>query len=143
MPIPDEHREFLQKNRLCVVGFARKAGPPSLSPVYYFLDGEDIVISTTASRAKARAVRRNPEVTVCVLAESMPFAYLTVYGRGRVVEEGAADVMMRIGGIMAGSALPETARPAIEERARNEGRVVLRITPQSFFNTQPRAPRTG
>ena len=41
--------------------------------------------------------------------------------------------MMTVGGKMTGSALPESARPAMEERARSEGRVVLRVTPESYF----------
>ncbi len=49
------------------------------------------------------------------------------------VMDGAVDVMMAIGGAMTGNPLPDSARPAIEERAKREGRVVLRVTPESFF----------
>lgn len=129
---PEERRQFLQQHRLCVVGYERKGGPPSLSPVYYVMEGEDLLISTTASRAKAKAVRRNPDVSVCVLGEAMPFPYVTVYGRGRIEDDGAVDVMMKVGGAMSGNPVPEAARPAIEERARTEGRVVLRVTPRSY-----------
>lgn len=129
---PEERRQFLEQHRLCVVGYGRSDGPPSLSPVYYVMDGEDLLISTTATRAKTRAIRRNPDVSICVLGEAMPFPYLTVYGCGRIEEEGAVDAMMKVGGAMSGSPIPESARPAVEERARKEGRVVLRVTPQSY-----------
>ena len=129
MQIPDEQREFLESHRLCVFGFNRRSGPPSLSPVFYFMDGDEIVISTTASRVKAKAVQRNPEVSVCVLDEKMPFAYLTVFGHARVEEEGAAEVMRRIGEAMSGSAVSEAALPAFEQRATEEGRVVIRVKP--------------
>lgn len=129
---PEERRQFLEQHRLCVVGYERSDGPPSLSPVYYVMDGEDMIISTTATRAKAKAIRRNPDVSVCVLGEAMPFPYLTVYGRGRIEDEGAADVMMKVGAAMSGNPIPESARPAVEARAREEGRVVLRVTPQSY-----------
>lgn len=56
-----------------------------------------------------------------------------MYGRGRIEADGAADVMMAVGGAMAGSPLPESMRPAIEERAKKEQRVVLRVTPESYF----------
>ena len=56
-----------------------------------------------------------------------------MYGRGRIETDGAVDVMMAVGGAMAGNPLPESVRPAIEERAKKEQRVVLRVTPQSFF----------
>jgi PPOX class probable F420-dependent enzyme len=132
--ITDEHREFLQDQRLCVVGYARKSGSPALSPAYYYLEGDDIVISTTASRAKGKAGRRNPEMSVCVLAEKPPFQYVTVYGRAHVEDAGAVDVMMRIGEKMTGAPISETSRPALEQRARDEGRVVLRITAERIVS---------
>jgi len=42
-------------------------------------------------------------------------------------------VMMQVGGRMAGNPLPESTRPAVEERARKEGRVVLRVRPEAFL----------
>ncbi len=130
---PEERTAFLSEHRLAIVGAVRVDAPPQLSPVYYVMDGDDLLISTTATRAKARVVRRDPRVSVCVLGEQSPFPYLTVYGRGRIETDGAVDVMMAIGGAMTGSPLPDSARPAIEERAKREGRVVLRVTPESYF----------
>ncbi len=139
MKISDEQREFLESHRLCVFAFNRRNGPPSLSPVYYFMDGDEIVISTTDSRVKAKAVQRNPEVSVCVLDEKMPFAYLTVYGHARIEEEGAADVMRRIGEAMSGNPIHEAALPALEKRAKDERRVVIRVKPAQFVSTRPLA----
>jgi PPOX class probable F420-dependent enzyme len=130
---PEEQKAFLREHRLAVVGVERKDAPPNLSPVYYVMDGDDLVMSTTATRAKARAVRRNAQVSVCVLAEEQPYPYLTVYGRGRIETDGAVDVMMAVGEKMTGSPIPESVRPAVEERAKKEQRVVLRVTPESFF----------
>lgn len=130
---PEERKAFLREHRLAVVGVERKDAPPNLSPIYYVMDGDDLVISTTATRAKAKAIRRNPQVSVCVLAEEAPFPYLTVYGRGRIEADGAVDVMMAIGEKMTGSPLPESVRPALEERAIREERVVLRVTPETFY----------
>ncbi len=129
---PEERAKFLAEHRLCVLAYARKNGPPSLSPVYYAMDGDDLLISTTRSRAKAKVIRRYPQVSVCVLGEQMPFPYLTVYGRGRIEDTNVVETMMKVGERMTGNPLPEAARPAIEKRARDEGRVVLRVTPEGF-----------
>ena len=129
---PEERKKFLAEHRLCVVGHERAAGPPALSPVYYVMDGDDVLISTTRSRAKASAADRLGRMSVCVLAEQMPFQYLTVYGRATVEHEGAVDLMMRVGERMSGNPVPEAARPAVEKRAADEGRVVLRIKPDGY-----------
>jgi nitroimidazol reductase NimA-like FMN-containing flavoprotein (pyridoxamine 5'-phosphate oxidase superfamily) len=130
---------FLESHRLVIVGIPRDMRPPHLSPVYYAMDGNDILISTTASRFKARAVRRNEATSLCVLAEEFPFPYLLVYGKGTIEESGATDVMRKVGGRMSGNPIPPAAMPAIEERARKEGRVVLRVRPAEFFSTMPLA----
>jgi PPOX class probable F420-dependent enzyme len=130
---PEERRAFLREHRLAVVGVERRDAPPQLSPVYYVMDGDDLLISTTATRAKAKAVRRTSRVSVCVLGEQRPFPYLTVYGRGRIEVDGAVEVMMAVTERMTGSPVGESARPAFEERAGREQRVVLRVTPESFF----------
>jgi nitroimidazol reductase NimA-like FMN-containing flavoprotein (pyridoxamine 5'-phosphate oxidase superfamily) len=75
---PEERKAFLSEHRLAIVGAERKDAPPQLSPVYYVMDGDDLLISTTATRAKAKVIRRNSPVSVCVLGEQPPFPYLTV-----------------------------------------------------------------
>ncbi|HUF54220.1 MAG TPA: PPOX class F420-dependent oxidoreductase [Dehalococcoidia bacterium] len=143
MPIPDEHREFLENHRLAVFGFARNDGPPSLTPVYYFIDGDEIVVSTTESRTKAKAVRRNPQVSICVLEENQPFPYLTVFGEARIETDGAAGVMARLAEVMSGNPLPDAARPALEQRAKDEGRVVMRVKPLQFVSTRTVGPKSA
>ena len=130
---PEERKAFLREHRLAIVGVERKDAPPQLSPVYYVMDGDDLLISTTTTRAKAKVIRQNSRVSVCVLGEQQPFTYLTVYGRGQIETDGVVDVMMAVGGAMAGNPLLESMRPAIEERAKKEQRVVLRVTPQSYY----------
>jgi hypothetical protein len=59
---------------------------------------------------------------------------VTVFGRARIEDEGAVDAMMAIGGRMTGAPLAESARPALQQRAIDEGRVVLRITPERVIS---------
>ena len=52
--------------------------------VYYVVDGDDILVSTMAARAKAKAVARNQKVSLCVLDEQWPPTYLQVYCDAKV-----------------------------------------------------------
>ena len=45
-------------------GFGRKNDGPAMSIVYYVLDGDDILVSTMSARGKAKAVARNPKVSL-------------------------------------------------------------------------------
>jgi PPOX class probable F420-dependent enzyme len=139
----EERREFVRTHRTAIFGYARRKGPPSMSVVYYVMDGDDILGSTRAERAKAKAIQRDPEVSLCVLTEAWPFTYLLVYGRGRIETEGTVDLMMKIGELMSGQPVPESARPAVEAMAKKEQRVVVRITPEATFETPPRPLDAG
>jgi len=127
----DERRAFVAHHRTCIFGFQRSQGPPSMSVVYYVVDGDDILISTMADRAKAKAIRRTGEASLCVLDEKWPLTYMQVYGPAEIDEnlETTIDVMMKVAQIMSGQPLPAAARPLVEAKAREERRVVIRLRP--------------
>ena len=111
-----------------------------MTVVYYVMDGDDLLISTMAARGKPRAVERDGRVSLCVLDESWPVAYLQVYGRA-VVErdrELAVDVLTRVIALMADQPVPASRRPQIEQMVDDEQRVVIRVTPYATFETPPR-----
>ncbi len=99
-----------------------------MTVMYYVVDGDDILVSTMAARAKAKAVGRNQKVALCVLDEQWPLTYLQVYCDAKVEKDHDAnvDLAMRIAGVMAGKPMPEEVRPMIADGVRRENRVVLR-----------------
>lgn len=136
----DERRDFVRSHRTAIFGYGRRADGPSMTIVYYLTDGDDILVSTMAERGKAKAVRRQGRVSLCVLDEQWPPTYLLVYCDA-VVEtdhEKTVDVMMGVAGVMAGKPMPPEVRPLVEEGARREQRVVLRLRPYATFESPPR-----
>ena len=136
----EERREFVRKHRTAVFGYNRKSDGPAQSLVYYVVDGDDILVSTMGARAKAKAVERLGKVSLCVLDEQWPPTYLVVYCAAKLETEPqpVVELMMRIASVMAGKPMPETVRPLVEEGARREGRVVVRLTPYSTFHSPPK-----
>jgi PPOX class probable F420-dependent enzyme len=136
----DERRGFVARNRTAIFGYNRREDGPAMTVVYYVVDGDDILVSTMAARAKAKAVGRNQKVSLCVLDEQWPPTYLQVYCDAKVETDHDAnvDLAMRIAGLMAGNPMPEEVRPIVAEGIRREDRVVLRLTPYATFETPPR-----
>jgi PPOX class probable F420-dependent enzyme len=136
----EQRREFVRKHRTAVFGYGRKHDGPAQSIVYYVSDGDDLLVSTMGERAKAKAVERLGKVSLCVLDEQWPPTYLVVYCNARIEREPRAvvDLMMRIAGVMAGKPMPDSVRPMVEQGAKKEGRVVVRLTPYATFCTPPR-----
>ncbi len=135
-----DRREFVHAHRTAIFGYGRREHGPAMTVVYYVMDGDDILVSTMAERAKAKAVARNPKVSLCVLDEKWPPTYLLVYGTARIVTdfEAVVDLGMRIMGLMAQQPIPESHRPDVAERAVREKRIMLRITPYVTFESPPR-----
>jgi hypothetical protein len=112
-----------------------------MSVVYYVpTDDDELLVSTMAGRSKARAVARNPKVSLCVLDERWPFTYLQVYADATVERDRdlTVDVMMAVSERMSGQPIGDTARPFVQAMAAEEDRVVLRCRPYSTFAQPPR-----
>ena len=139
--LPSERREFVRTHRTCVFGYARRIDGPAMSIVYYVpTDGDELLISTMRGRAKAKAVARHGKVSLCILDERWPFAYLQVYCDAKVETDPdvVVDVMMAVAARMSGQALPDHARPMVQAMAEQEGRIVLRCRPYETFAQPPR-----
>jgi PPOX class probable F420-dependent enzyme len=136
----EERRGFVAQHRTAIFGYNRRQDGPAMTVVYYVVDGDDILVSTMSARAKAKAVKRNQKVSLCVLDEQWPLTYLQVYCDAKVETDHDAnvDLGMRIAAVMAGAPMPDEVRPMIAEGVRREGRVVLRLTPYVTFETPPR-----
>jgi PPOX class probable F420-dependent enzyme len=135
-----ERRDFVGRHRTAVFGYDRAHDGPALSIVYYVMDGDDLLVSTMADRAKAKAVRRNGKISLCVLDEQWPPTYLVVYADARIETdpERVVELMMRIAGVMAGKEMPEAVRPLVAEGAQRERRVVVRCRPYATFHSPPK-----
>lgn len=136
----EERRKFVKTHRTAIFGYNRKNDGPSMSVVYYVMDGDDILISSMLERGKAKAVLRNPKVSLCVLDEKWPLTYLLVYCTAAVEAdvEAASELLTRVAGLMAGQPMPDSVRENMKRMAVAEKRVVLRLKPYQTFETPPR-----
>src|SRR6516164_5672347 len=140
-----ERKAFVRAHRTCVFGYNRLHDGPSMSVVYYMMDGpDDLLISTMAERAKAKAVHRNPRVSILVLDEKWPPTYLQLYCDARIDAtmesdpERVIDSMVALYALMAGKAMPESVRANAAQTANQERRIIMRVKPYATFETPPR-----
>jgi PPOX class probable F420-dependent enzyme len=140
---PADRREFVRSHRTAIFGYRRKNDGPAMTALYYVMDGDDILISTMQDRAKAKAIARDPKVSLCVLDEQWPPTYITVFCDATIDAtadtdlDAVVDLNARILEVMAGRPL-EQNRAEAEELAKREGRVRLRLRPYETFMTPPR-----
>jgi nitroimidazol reductase NimA-like FMN-containing flavoprotein (pyridoxamine 5'-phosphate oxidase superfamily) len=141
----EQRKAFVRAHRTCVFGYNRQHDGPSMSIVYYIMDGQDdLLISTMAERAKAKVVQRNSKVSIMVLDEKWPPTYVQLYCDASIdatMESDPArviDSMMSLYALMAGKPMPESARANATQTAAQERRMILRLKPYATFETPPR-----
>jgi PPOX class probable F420-dependent enzyme len=84
---PDEYRAFLMAgSRTGKLATTRADGRPHLAPIWFILDGDDIIFTTWHTTVKAQTLRRDPRAALLVDDEHPPFAYVLVEGRVSISE---------------------------------------------------------
>jgi PPOX class probable F420-dependent enzyme len=83
-----EVRSFmLHGTRTAKVATASRDGQPHVMPVWFVLDGEDIVFTTGRDSVKGKHLRRDPRIALVVDDEDPPYAFVHVRGRVTISED--------------------------------------------------------
>ena len=124
----EEWHAFVEDGtRTAKVATVRKDGRPHVVPVWFVLDGDDVVFTTGASSVKGQTLQRDPYACLCVDDQAPPFSFVMVEGRVEVSTDldELRRVATRIGSRYMG------AERAEEFGARNavEGELLVRLRP--------------
>jgi len=84
----EERRAFLSSGtRTGKLATVRPDGRPHVQPVWFVLDGDDLIFMTGAKTVKGRNLRRDPRASLVVDDEAPPFAYVRVDGEVELSED--------------------------------------------------------
>jgi PPOX class probable F420-dependent enzyme len=125
----DEMRAFLtQGTRTAKVAVVRRDGAPMVVPVWFVLDGREVVFTTGSESIKGRALRRDPRLSICVDDDRPPFAYVRV--------DGVADLSEDIGEMLPWATrigaryMGEDQAEAFGRRNAVAGELLVRVRPK-------------
>lgn len=127
-PLDEAVLAFLTEGtRTAKLGYVASDGRPLVAPVWFVVDGQQLVFNTGKDTAKGRAFARDPRVVVCVDDERPPFSFVQIQGTVTLGEDPdeLVETATRIGGRYMG---PDRA----EEFGRRNGvpgELVVRLTP--------------
>jgi PPOX class probable F420-dependent enzyme len=78
---PDETRAFLlEGTRTAALATVRADGRPHVAPVWFTLDGDDLLFNTGEETVKGANLRRDGRVALMVDDEEPPFAFVSIEG---------------------------------------------------------------
>lgn len=123
--------EFVRSRHHLVLSTTRSDGSPQMSPVTGGVDEHGrIVISTYPGRAKAANIRKNPNVSICVLSGEFNGAWVQVNGTAEVIDmpeavDGLVDYFRSISG-------EHPDWDEYREAMRTQNKSLIRVTPMSW-----------
>ena len=121
--------ELLREPIISIITTLRANGSPHMTPVWHIVDGEEIVVAVARNTVKARNVRNNPNVALCVAANELPQRWLLANGTARILEDRVEEIVRAVSYHYLG---PEDGAPYVEDILGKLDFVLLRMTPTSI-----------
>ena len=125
---PEETTAFLLSGtRTGKLAWVSQTGAPHVAPIWFVLDGDEVIFNTHEDSGKAKALAREGRASLVVDLEEPPYAFVKIDGTVTIEDdlEQVKAVAMQIGGRYMG------ADRAGEFGARNgvPGELIVRLTP--------------
>ncbi len=77
----EQRRAFLSAGtRTAIVSTVRADGRPHAAPVWFVLDGDDLLFNTGADTVKGRNLARDPRVAITVDDATAPYSFVAMTG---------------------------------------------------------------
>ncbi|MBF6075908.1 PPOX class F420-dependent oxidoreductase [Nocardia beijingensis] len=125
-------REFLSEGtRTGKVAFVAADGSPMVTPVWFVVEGDELVFNTGKSTAKGKAFARDGRVAVCVDLEEPPYASVQV--RGTVTLSEDPDELLRTATEIGGRYMGADRAEEFGKRNGVPGELVVRLRPDKVI----------
>ncbi|MEU9790367.1 PPOX class F420-dependent oxidoreductase [Streptomyces sparsogenes] len=81
----DQWHAFVSEGtRTAKLATVRADGRPHIAPIWFLLDGDDLVFNTGEDTVKGRNMARDGRVSLCVDDDRPPFSFVTLEGRAEL-----------------------------------------------------------
>jgi PPOX class probable F420-dependent enzyme len=128
----EQARAFLAEGtRTGKLATSRADGRPHVAPIWFILDGEDLVFMTGANTVKGKALRRDPRAALSVDLEQPPYAFVTVEGRVEISED--LEEMLPLSIAIARRYVDEAEAEAFGRRNAVAGELLIRLHPDKII----------
>jgi PPOX class probable F420-dependent enzyme len=131
---PDEIHAFLSHGtRTAKLATSGPGGQPHVMPVWFVLDGEELVFTTWGESVKGRNLRRDPRAAVVVDEEVAPYAF--VHLRGHVTLSEDLEELLRFATAIAGRYMGADRAGEFGRRNAVPGELLVRLRPERVIAT--------
>lgn len=130
-----ERHHFLQAGtRTMKVATTRQDGRPHVAPVWFVLDGNDLIFITRHASAKGKHLQRDPHVAISVDDERPPYAFVVIEGAVRISTDPAD--LRRWATAIAARYMGTDKAGDFGTRNSAEGELLVRVTPDTIISNK-------
>ena len=122
--------ELISQPIISFVTTMREDGTPHVTPVWHLVDGDEVVIAVDRQTIKARNVRANSQVALCVAVDERPQPWVLINGTARLSEERVEEIVRTVAFHYLGE---EEGGPYVEDILPKMDFVIMRITPERII----------
>jgi len=128
----DEQRRafLLAGTRTGVLATVRKDGRPHAAPIWFTLDGDDVIFTTGADTVKGRNLRRTGQATLVVDEPHPPFHFVAIEGTAELSDDLAE--MLPWATALGGRYMGEQHAEAFGRRNAVPGELLVRLRPSKI-----------
>ena len=131
---PEEIRAFLTHGtRTAKVATTGPGAQPHVMPVWFLLDGEDLVFTTWGESVKGRNLRRDPRAAIVVDEEIAPYAFVHI--RGQVTLSEDLEELLRFATAIGGRYMGADRADEFGRRNAVPGELLVRLRPERVIAT--------
>ena len=103
-------------------------GTPHVVPVWFLIDNDKLVFMTWHQSAKARSLRRDSRIAICVDDDNPPFAFVAIQGRASISRDPGERA--RFARLIAARYMGPARAEEFGARNDIEGELLVTVTPE-------------
>ncbi len=129
-----EAHDFLMRGTFTgKLATVRKDGQPHIAPIWFVLehDNTNIIFMTWQDSVKAKNIRNNPKVSLCVDDQTPPFSFVVVEGIAEIIDQ--PNDLLPWATRIAARYMGEKNAETYGKRNSSEGELLLRIRPNKII----------
>jgi hypothetical protein len=85
-------QDLLQSNNVAHLGYIWFDGTPRVTPIWFYWNGEEIIMASPPGMPKIEALKQNPDVALTIDKDEWPYKVLQIRGKVNVDMVDGTDV---------------------------------------------------
>ncbi len=129
----EEYLRFLsEKPRTGKIATVRADGRPHVAPIWFAMDGDNLMFNTWHATVKAANIKRDGRVAICIDDDEPPFRYAIIEGQAEILDP-TPDELLHWATVIGGRYMGADRAEEFGKRNGVPGEHLIRVVPDKVI----------